>query len=112
MSVVTPGQSHVNAVTQTPESIDELVQAKSSLKRPSSEAFTIAKLTCDQQASGLDLCARYRPVLALYMAELGRCTNAEACPLPPDTRPVDRAPRRANPRAEFVVNKSIHDMLQ
>ena len=57
--------------------------------------------------------ARYHPVFALSMSELGRCTNAEATfPLPPDTRPIDRAPYRANPRAKAVIDECVHDMLE
>ena len=59
------------------------------------------------------MCARYRPVFALSMSELGRCTNAEATfPLPPDTRPIDRAPYRANPKAKAAIDKCVHDMLK
>ena len=47
------------------------------------------------------------------MSELGCCTNAEATfPLPPDTRPIDRAPYRANPRAKAVIDKCVHDTLE
>ena len=47
------------------------------------------------------------------MSELGHCTNAEATlPLPPDTRPIDRAPYRANLRAKAVIDKCVHDMLE
>ena len=93
VSVVTPDQFHVNAVAKTPKSDDELAQAKSELEGPLSKAFTNTKLTTDQKASVLDLCARCRPVFALPLSELDRCTNAEATvPLPPDTRPIDRAP--------------------
>ena len=74
---------------------------------------TNTKLTIDQKASVLDLCLRYRPVFALSMSELGRCTNAEATfPSPPDTRPIDRAPYRANSRAKAVIDKCVHDMLE
>ena len=93
VSVVTPDQLHVNAVAKTPTSVHELAQVKSELEGPLSKAFTNTKLTTDRKASVLDLCIRYRPVFALSMSELGRCTNAEATfPLPPDTRPIDRAP--------------------
>ena len=52
-------------------------------------------------------------VFALSMSELGRCTNAEATfPLPTDTRPIDRTPYRANPRAKAVIDKCVHDMLE
>ena len=113
MSVVTRDQLHVNAVAKTPESGDEFAQAKSELEGPLSKAFTNTKLATDQKASVLDLCVRYRPVFALSMSELGRCTNAEATfPLPPKTCPIDRAPYRANPRAKAVIDKCVHDMLE
>ena len=76
MSVVTPDQLHVNAVAKTPTSVHELAQVKSELEGPLSKAFTNTKLTTDRKASVLDLCIRYRPVFALSMSELGRCTNA------------------------------------
>ena len=97
-SVVTPDQFHVNAVSKTPKSVDELAQAKSVLEGPLSKAFANTKLKTDQKGSVLGLCVRYRPVFALSMSELGRCTNAEAT-FPFDTLPIDRAPYRANPRA-------------
>ena len=47
------------------------------------------------------------------MSELGRCTNAEASfPLPPETRPIDSPPYRANPRAKAVIDECVHDMLE
>ena len=108
MSVVTPDQLHVNAVAKTPTSVDEIALAKSEIEGPLSKAFTNTKLTSDQKVFVLDLCARYRPVFALSMSELGRCTNAEATfPLPPDTRPIDRPPYRANPRAKAVIDKCV-----
>ena len=110
---MTPDQLHVNAVAKTPKSVDELAQAKSELEGPLSKAFTNTTLTTDQKASVLDMCARYRPVFALSTSELGRCTNAKATfPLPPDTRPIGRAPYRANPRAKAVIDKCVHDMLE
>ena len=113
VSVVTPDQLHFNAVAKTPKSVVELAQAKSELEGPLSKAFTNTKLTTDQKAYVPDLCARYRPICALSMSELGRCTNAEATsPLPTDTRPIDRAPYRANPRAKAVIDKCVHDMLE
>ena len=75
--------------------------------------FTNTKRTTDQKASVLDLYATYRPVFALSMSELGRFPNAEATfPLPPDTRPIDRALYRANPRAKAAIDKCVHDMLE
>ena len=113
MSIVTPDPLHVNAVAKTPKPVDELAQAKSELEGPLSRAFTNTKLTTDQKSSVLDSCARYRPVFALSMSEVGRCTNAEAIfPLPPDSRPMDRAPYRANPRAKAVIDKCVHAMLE
>ena len=110
---MTPDQLHVNAVAKTPKSVDELAQAKSELEGPLSKAFTNNNLTTDQKASVLDLCARYRPVFALSMSELGHCTNVEAtCPWPPDTRPIDRAPYRANHGAKAVIDKCVHDMIE
>ena len=31
-------------------------------------------------------------------------------PLPPDTRPIDRAPYWAKPQAKAVIEKCVHDM--
>ena len=98
---MTPDQLHVNAVAKAPASVDEIAQAKSEIEGPLSKAFTNTKLTSVQKVSVLDLCARYRPVFASSMSELGRCSNAEATfPLPPDIRPIDRPPYHANPRAK------------
>ena len=39
--------------------------------------------------------------------------TAEATfPLLPDTRPIDRALYRANPRAKAVIDKCVHDVLE
>ena len=112
MSIVTPDQLHVNAPAKTPTSVDEIAQAKSEIEGPLSKAFTNTKLTPDQKVSALDLCAWYHPVFALSMSELGRCTNAKATfPLPPDIRPIDRPPYRANPRAKAVIDKCVRDKL-
>ena len=47
------------------------------------------------------------------MSEFGRWTNAEATfRLPPDTRLIGRAPYRANPRAQAVINECVYDMLE
>ena len=106
VSVVTLDQLHVIAVAKTSTSVDGLAQAKSEIEGPLSKATTNAKLTSDQKVSVLDLCARYRPVFALSMSELGRCTNAETTiPSPPDIRPMYRTPYRANPRAKAVIDK-------
>ena len=110
---MTPDQLHVNAVAKTPNSVDELAQAKSGLEGPLSNHLLKTKLTTDQKAFILYLCARYRPVFALSMSEVGRCTNAEETfPLPPDARPIDRAPYRANHGAKAVIDKCVHDMIE
>ena len=110
---MTPDQLHVNAVAKTPKSVDELARAKSKFEGPLSKSFTNTELTTDQKASVIDLCARYRPVFALSMSEVGRCTNAEETfPLPPDARPIDRAPYRANHGAKAVIDKCVHDMIE
>ena len=109
---MTPDQLHVNAVAKTPNSVDELAQAKSGLEGPLSNHLLKTKLTTDQKAFILYLCARYRPVFALSISELGRRTNAEATfRSPPETRPIDRAPFRVNPRGKAVVDKYVNDML-
>ena len=100
VAVVTPDQLRVNAVAKTPQTVDEINHARSELEAPLSKVFENTTLTSDQQASILDLCAKFRPVFSLSMSELGCCTIAEATfPLPPDTRPVDRPQYRPNPRA-------------
>ena len=103
-------QLHVNVVAKTPKSVDELAQTKSELEGPLSKAFTNTKLTTDQKASVLDLCARYRPVFALSMSELGRCNPAEATfPLPPDIRLIDRA--RTEPTLELKLSSINVSMI-
>ena len=110
---MTPDQLHLNAVAKTPTSVVKLAQAGSEIEGPLSKAFTNAKLTSDQNVSDLDLCARYCPVFALSMSEIGRCPNAEATfSLPLDSRPIDCPPCRANPQAETVIDKCVHGMLE
>ena len=57
VSVGAPNQFHINAVAKTPKSVDELGQAKSELECPVSKAITNNKLTSDQKALVLDMCA-------------------------------------------------------
>ena len=100
MSVVTPGQLHVNAVSKTVISTDELAQVKSETEGSVSKAVTNINLTSDQKVSVLliDLCARYRPLFDLSMSEPRRCTNSEATfLLTPNIRPIDRHLYSANP---------------
>ena len=103
VSVGAPNQFHINAVAKTPKSVDELGQAKSELECPVSKAITNNKLTSDQKALVLDMCARYRPVFALSTSELGRCTNVEAAfPLPRDTRPIDHGVQLSLTNASMI----------
>ena len=81
------------------------------LKGAMKKAFTNTTFTPQQCSQVLDLCAKYRNVFSLSPKELGECTIAEAdFPLEPGTKPVDRAPYRANPRAQEVIDKCVDQM--
>ena len=68
-------------------------------------------ITPQQCSQVLDLCAKYRNVFSLSPKELGKCTIAKAdFPLEPGTKPVDRAPYRAKPRAKEVIDKCVDQM--
>ena len=112
VAVVSPAQLHVHAVAATPTTPTEIAAARAEIVAPLSKAFVDSTFTVEQQSAILDLCAKYRPVLSLSRAELGKCTTAEATfPLPPNTKPVSRRPYRANPRTEAIINKCVQDML-
>ena len=109
MSVVTPDQLHVNAVSKTPKSVDELARAQSELEDPLSKAFTNTKLTTDQKAFVLDLCARNRPVLPCQCQSLVVVPTLKQhflCPL----TPVLSIVRRTEPTLELklsLINASM-----
>ena len=82
------------------------------LKGAMKKASTNTTFTPQQCSQVLDLCAKYRNVFSLSPKELGKSTIAEAdiIPLEPGTNPVDRAPCRANPRAQEVIDKRVDQM--
>ena len=96
---MSPAQLHVHAVTAAPITPTEIAAARAEIIAPLSRAFVDSTFTVEQQSATLELCAKYRPVLSLSRAELGKCNTAEATfPLPAHTKPVSRRPYRANPR--------------
>ena len=113
VAVVSPAQLHVvHAVAATPNTPTEIASARAEIIAPLSRAFVADTFTVEQQSATLDLCAKYRPVLSLSRAELGKCNTDEATfPLPAHTKPVSHRPYRANPGTEAVINKCVQDML-
>jgi len=86
-------------------------QKRDELKGAMKKAFTNTTFTPQQCSQVLDLCAKYRNVFSLSPKELGKCTIAKAdFPLEPGTKPVDRAPYRANPRAQEVIDKCVDQL--
>ena len=109
---VSPAQLNVHAVAATPKTPTEIAAARAEIAAPLSQAFIDSTFTVEQQSAILDLCSKYRPVLSLSRAELGKCITAEATfPLPVNTKPVSRRPYRANPRTEANISKCVQDML-
>ena len=109
---VSPAQLNVHAVAATPKTPTEIAAARAEIAAPLSKAFFDSTFTVEHQSAILDLCAKYRPVLLLSKAELGKCTTAEATfSLPVNTKPVSHRPYRANPRTEAIINKCVQDML-
>ena len=106
---MTPDKLYFKADAKTPESVDELPQVKSELEGPLSKAFTNSMLTSNHEA-----CLRFEPpglcLVNVRAWSLHRCGSNVS--LAPDTRPIDRAPYRANPRDKAVIDKCVHDMLQ
>ena len=88
---VSPAQLNVHAVAATPKTPTEIAAARAEIAAPLSKAFFDSTFTVEHQSAILDLCAKYRPVLLLSKAELGKCTTAEATlPPPVNTEPVSR----------------------
>ncbi|CAB1105069.1 unnamed protein product [Ectocarpus sp. CCAP 1310/34] len=105
-------QLHVHAVALSPKTASEIAAAKAELGKPLSKAFANFTFTKEQQTRILDLSAKYRPVFSLNRKELGKCTTAQATfPMPPNTKPVNRRPYRANPHTEAVIQTCVKDML-
>ena len=91
VAVVSPAQLNVHAVAATPKTPTEIAAARAEMAAPLSKAFVDSTFTVEHQSAILDLCAKYRPVLSLSKAELGKCTTAEATlPPPVNTEPVSR----------------------
>ena len=83
------------------------------LRQALSAAFNKTTFSPGECEQVLDLCTKYRNVFSLSPRELGKCTIAEAeFPLEPGTRPVDRAPYRANPRVQETIDKCVNQMEQ
>lgn len=81
------------------------------LRAALSNAFDQTTFSTGECEQVLDLCTKYRSVFSLSPRELGKCTLGEAeFPLEPGTRPVDRAPYRANPRVQETIDKCVNQM--
>ena len=90
----------------------ESSQARIDLTAALDESFKYSMFNDQQKTLLLDLCTQYRPVFSLTQVELGRCTIAEEeFPLQKNTKPVDRDPYRANPRAQEVIDKRVENMI-
>lgn len=112
VEVIETEQLRVHTVAASPTTPEETAAAKSELEQPLAQAFVNSTFTSEQQKQALKLCARYRSVFSSNRSELGECpTSQPTFPLPADTKPVNRRPYRANPRAEAVINKCVPDML-
>ena len=112
VAVVSPAQLHVHAVAATPNTPTEIVAARAEIIAPLSREFVESTFTVEQQSAILDICEKYRPVVSLSRAELGKCNTAEATLfLPAQIKPVSRHPYRANPRIQAVIDKCVQDML-
>ena len=97
-----------SAVTQN---CSESSQARIDLTAALDESFKNTTFDDQQRAQIINLCTEYRSVFSLNQKELGKCTIAEAeFPLQKETKPVNRQPYRANPRAQKVIDKCVDDM--
>ena len=103
----------VSAVAASPENLDELVAARVALEPAFAKAFADTTFTPEQITEVTHLSAKYRPVFLLSPDELGCCNIAEATfPLPPGTRPVDRAPYRTSPHVQEKIDEQITKLLK
>ena len=91
--------NHTISAVQTDSNTTE--STRNELRTALTTAFDRTTFTPGECAQVLELCAMSRSVFSLSLQELGRCTLAETeFPPEPGTRPVDRAPYRANPRVQ------------
>ena len=100
-------------VSSTQSTPAETAKDRRDLQQALQKAFRNTTFSEDQREQLLQLCTRYRSVVSLSPDELGRytCTIAEAdFPLEPGTRPVNRAPYRANPRVQEVIDKCVREV--
>ena len=86
-------------------------QAQIDLTAALDESFKQSAFNDQQKTQLLDMCTQYRSVFSLTQNELGRCTTTEVeFSLQKNTKPVDRHPYRANPRAQEVIDKYVESM--
>ena len=98
-------------VSSTNTNPDQTAKHRADLQQALTKAFANTTFSADQREEILQLCTRYRSVFSLHPDELGKCTIAEAdFPLEPGTRPVNRAPYRANPRVQEVIDKCVNEL--
>lgn len=98
-------------VSSVQSSPDKAANHRKDLKKALTKAFAQTTFSEEQREQVLQLCTRYRSVFSRSPSELGKYTLTEAdFPLEPGTRPVNRAPYRANPRVQVVIDKCVHDM--
>lgn len=86
-------------------------QHRQELEKALSKAFQSTTFSPDQREQILQLCTKYRSVFSLTPQELGKCNITEAdFPMPPGTKPVNRAPYRASPQVQEVIDKCVDQM--
>ena len=101
----------MHAVAATPKTPAEIAAARAEIIAPLSKASVDSTFTVEQQLAILGLCAKYRPVLSLSRAELGKGTAEATFPLPDNYKPASRRPYRANPRTKAAISKCVQYML-
>lgn len=98
-------------ISSTQSSPEQTAKHREDLRKALTKAFAKTTFSPDQCEETLQLCTRYRSVFSLSPDELGKCTLTEAdFPLEPGTRPVNRAPYRANPRVQEVSVECMQEM--
>ena len=106
---VSVAPNHTISAVQTDSKKTE--STRNELRTALTTAFDRTTFTPGECAQVLELCAMSRSVFSLSLQELGRCTLAETeFPPEPGTRPVDRAPYRANPRVQETIDKCVNQM--
>ena len=103
----------ISVVAASPKRADEVAFALEELEPALVKAFVDTKFSPEPISEVIDLCAKYRPVFALSIDELGCCKSVEASfPLQPGIRLIDRVSYRTSLRVQKQIDDQVDESLK